>query len=77
MEFAEDNYESKISNLDSLVAYIDQDSIHEIWNVTTIEQNKEHFVIAYGNANHLCTLHASHNKRTGLSTFFLSIAQIK
>jgi len=53
--FAEDNYESMISNLGSLVACIDQDSIHEIWNVTTIEQNKEHFVIIYGNANHLCT----------------------
>jgi hypothetical protein len=44
-----------ISNINSLVAFIDQTSIHEIWHITTIEQNKEHFVIIYENANHLCT----------------------
>ncbi|CAB4425442.1 unnamed protein product [Rhizophagus irregularis] len=55
IEFAEDNYESVLSNLASLITYIDQESIHEVWHVSTIEQNKEHFVVVYGNANHLCT----------------------
>src|SRR5277367_5618593 len=55
VKFAEDDYESKISNLRSLIRYLDQAIIHEIWSVTTIEQNKEHFVILYGNGNHLCT----------------------
>ncbi|CAB5099051.1 unnamed protein product [Rhizophagus irregularis] len=30
IEFAEDNYESVLSNLASLITYIDQESIHEI-----------------------------------------------
>jgi hypothetical protein len=55
VKFAEDNYESILSNLASLITYIDQDSIHEVWHVSTIEQDKEHFVVVYGNANHLCT----------------------
>ncbi|CAB4382815.1 unnamed protein product [Rhizophagus irregularis] len=37
IEFAEDNYESMILNLDSLIKYINQTSIHEVWRVTTIE----------------------------------------
>lgn len=44
-----------ILNLDSLTKCIDRTSIHEVWSVTTIEQNKEHFVVIYGNANHFCT----------------------
>src|SRR3984957_6493670 len=55
IEFAEDNYESILSNMASLIAYIDQDTIHEVWHISTIEQNKEYFVVIYGNANHLCT----------------------
>jgi len=55
VEFAEDDYESKLSNLRSLISYLDHTVIHEIWSVTIIEQNKEHFVVLYGNANHLCT----------------------
>ena len=55
IEFVEDDYESVVSNLDTLIKYIDQASIHEVWRVTTIEQNKEHFLVIYGNANHLCT----------------------
>jgi len=55
VEFTEDNYESMLSDLNTLATYINQTSIHEIWCVTTIEQNKKHFVIVYGNANHLCT----------------------
>lgn len=55
VKFAEDDYESVLSNLDSLITFIDQNSIHEVWHVSTIEQNKEHFVVLYGNANHLCT----------------------
>ena len=44
-----------LSDLNSLATYVDQASIHEVWHITTIEQNKEHYVIIYGNANHLCT----------------------
>ena len=55
VKFAEDDYESKLSNLYSLISYLDRAVIHEVWSVTTIEQNKEHFVVLYGNANHLCT----------------------
>ncbi|RHZ85076.1 hypothetical protein Glove_71g119 [Diversispora epigaea] len=55
IKFAEDDYESKISNLRSLITHLNQTTIHEIWSVKTIEQNKEHFVILYGSANHLCT----------------------
>jgi hypothetical protein len=55
IEFAEDNYESMILNLDSLIKCINRTSIHEVWRVTTIEKNKEHFVVVFGNANHLCT----------------------
>ncbi len=55
VEFTEDDYKSMLSNLDSLITFIDQNSIHEVWHVSTIEQNKEHFVVLYGNANHLCT----------------------
>src|SRR4051794_201411 len=55
IEFAEDDYDSIISNLNSLIKYIDQTSIHEVWYITTIEKNKEHFVIVYKSTNHLCT----------------------
>lgn len=55
IEFAEDNYKSILSNFASLITHIDQDTIHEVWHVSTIEQNKEHFVVVYGNANHLYT----------------------
>jgi len=55
VEFTEDDYKSMLSNLDSLITFIDQNSIHEVWHISTIEQNKEHFVVLYGNANHLCT----------------------
>src|SRR2546423_13601119 len=55
IEFAEDNYESIMSNLNTLIKYIDQASIHEVWCVATIEQNKDHYLVIYGNANHLCT----------------------
>ena len=48
IEFAEDNYESILSNLASLIACIDQDTIHEVWHISTIEQNKEHFVVIWG-----------------------------
>ncbi|PKC08875.1 hypothetical protein RhiirA5_375906 [Rhizophagus irregularis] len=44
VKFAEDDYESKLSNLCSLFSYLDHAVIHEVWSVTTIEQNKEHFV---------------------------------
>lgn len=52
IKFAETDYESIISNLNSLIKYIDHTSIHEIWCVVTIEQNKEHYVVI---SNHLCT----------------------
>lgn len=58
VKFAEDDYESTMSNLHSLISYLDrshQTIIQEVWSVKTIEQNKEHFVIIYDNANHLCT----------------------
>ncbi len=44
-----------ISSLESLTIYVNKTSIHEIWHITTIKHNKEHFVIIYENANHLCT----------------------
>ncbi len=53
--FAEDDYESSISNLNSLVRYLNNATIREVWSVKTIEQNKEHFVVISENANHLCT----------------------
>ncbi|RGB27739.1 hypothetical protein C1646_673756 [Rhizophagus diaphanus] len=55
VKFAKDDYESKLSNLRFLFSYLDHAVIHEIWSVTTIKQNKEHFVVLYGNTNHLCT----------------------
>ncbi|CAG8740653.1 17156_t:CDS:2 [Cetraspora pellucida] len=55
IKFAEDYYESIISNLNFLIKYIDRTSFYEVWCVTTIEQNKTYFVIVYGTANHLCT----------------------
>ncbi|RGB36082.1 hypothetical protein C1646_667222 [Rhizophagus diaphanus] len=54
IKFAKNNYESMILNLNSLIKCINRTSIHEIWRVTTIEKNKEHFVVIFGNANHLC-----------------------
>ncbi|CAB5181640.1 unnamed protein product [Rhizophagus irregularis] len=47
VKFAEDDYESKLLNLRSLFSYLDHAVIHEVWSVTTIEQNKEHFVVLY------------------------------
>src|ERR1043166_3233457 len=55
INFAEDDYESSISNLNSLVRYLNNATIREVWSVKTIEQNKEHFVVISDNANHLCT----------------------
>ena len=55
INFAEDDYESSISNLNSLVRYLNNATIHEVWSVKTIEQNKEHFMVISDNANHLCT----------------------
>lgn len=55
IEFTEDNYESIILNPDSLIKCINQTSIYEVWRVTTIEKNKEHFVMVFGNTNYLCT----------------------
>ena len=55
LNFLEDDYESSISNLHALITYLNNASIHEVWRVTTIEQNKEHFVVICDNANHLCT----------------------
>ena len=55
INFAEDDYESSISNLNSLVRYLNNATIREVWSVKTIEQNKEHFVVISENANHLCT----------------------
>jgi hypothetical protein len=55
IKFAEYNYESKLSNLCTLISYFDHTIIHEVWIITTIEKNEEHFVVLYGNANHLCT----------------------
>ncbi|CAB5360448.1 unnamed protein product [Rhizophagus irregularis] len=47
VKFAEDDYESKLLNLHSLFSYLNHAVIHEVWSVTTIEQNKEHFVVLY------------------------------
>ncbi|CAB4490355.1 unnamed protein product [Rhizophagus irregularis] len=44
VKFAEDDYESKLSNLRSLILYLGYTVIQEVWSVTTIEKNKEHFV---------------------------------
>jgi hypothetical protein len=55
LNFPEDDYESSISNLHALITYLNNARIHEVWRVTTIEQNKEHFVVICNNANHLCT----------------------
>ena len=55
LDFLEDNYESSISNLHVLITYLNNASSYEVWRVTTIEQNKEHFVVICDNANHLCT----------------------
>ncbi|PKY62769.1 hypothetical protein RhiirA4_489854, partial [Rhizophagus irregularis] len=35
VKFAEDDYESKLSNLRSLFSYLDHAVIHEVWSVTT------------------------------------------
>ena len=35
--------------------YLNNTGIHKVWYVTTIEQNKEHFVVICDNASHLCT----------------------
>ncbi|CAG8719881.1 7905_t:CDS:2, partial [Racocetra fulgida] len=51
IEFAEDSYELVITNLNLLIKCIDRFTIQEVWRVMTIEQNKEHFVIIYKNAN--------------------------
>ncbi|CAB4475414.1 unnamed protein product [Rhizophagus irregularis] len=55
LNFPEDDYESLIVNLHALITYLNHANIHEVWRVTTIEQNKEHFMVIYDNANHLCT----------------------
>ena len=55
INFAEDDYESSISNLNSLVRYLNNATIRKVWSVKTIEQNKKHFVVISDNANHLCT----------------------
>ena len=55
INFAEDDYELSISNLYSLVRYLNNATIREVWRVKTIEQNKKHFVVISDNANHLCT----------------------
>src|SRR6185369_14566639 len=55
INFAEDDYESSISNLNSLVRYLNNATIREVWSIKTIEQNKEHFVVISDNANHLYT----------------------
>ena len=55
MNFPEDDYKSLVSNLHALITYLNHVNIHEVWRVTTIEQNKEHFVVIYDDANHLCT----------------------
>ncbi|RIB06142.1 hypothetical protein C2G38_2217854 [Gigaspora rosea] len=58
-EFAEDDYESIIINLDSLIKYIDRSTIQKVWHVITIEQNKEHFVVICKDDNHLCIYEAA------------------
>ena len=55
INFAEDDYELATSNLQFLISYLNHAIIYKIWSITTIEQNKEYFVIIYSNANHLCT----------------------
>src|SRR5256884_3202649 len=55
INFAEEDYESTISNLYTLVRYLNNATIREVWRVKTIEQNKEHFVVICDNANHLYT----------------------
>ena len=55
LNFPEDDYKSLTSNLHALITYLNNASIHEVWCVTTIERNKEHFVVICDNANHLCT----------------------
>ena len=55
INFTKDDYESSISNLNSLVRYLNNATIREVWSVKTIEQNKEHFVVISDNAKHLCT----------------------
>ncbi|CAB5362544.1 unnamed protein product [Rhizophagus irregularis] len=77
IEFAEDNYESVLSNLASLITYIDQESIHEVWHVSTIEQNKEHFVVVYGNANHLCTCDSKVVYKHQIETNFNMLNEIR
>ncbi|CAG8805844.1 20000_t:CDS:1, partial [Racocetra fulgida] len=55
IKFIKDNYESTMLNLCSMMQYLDTTSIHEVWSVSTIEENKTHYVVLYGTANHLCT----------------------
>ncbi|RHZ87503.1 hypothetical protein Glove_34g33 [Diversispora epigaea] len=45
IKFAENDNESKTLNLRSLITYINQTTIHEVWSVKTIEENKEHFAM--------------------------------
>ena len=40
INFAEDDYESAVSNLQSLISYLDHAVVQEVWSVITIEQNK-------------------------------------
>ncbi|PKY34329.1 hypothetical protein RhiirB3_395477 [Rhizophagus irregularis] len=72
VKFAEDDYESKLLNLHSLFSYLNHAVIHEVWSVTTIEQNKEHFVVLYGNTNHLCTCMWLVTRRLVCRHFFFS-----
>ncbi|CAB5373819.1 unnamed protein product [Rhizophagus irregularis] len=47
LNFPEDDYESLIVNLHALITYLNHANIHEVWRVTTIEQNKEHFMAMF------------------------------
>src|SRR2546430_12830253 len=77
INFAEDDYESSISNLNSLVRYLNNATIREVWSVKTIEQNKEHFVVISDNANHLCTCMLLVSKGLVCHHFFSSNDQFR
>ncbi|CAG8756803.1 2625_t:CDS:2, partial [Gigaspora rosea] len=48
VKFVEDDYESSMLNLYSMMQGLDLASVHKVWSVSTIEENKTHFIALYG-----------------------------
>ena len=54
----DEKIESSISNIYSLVRYLNNATICKVQCVITIEQNKKHFVVICDNVNYLYTVYA-------------------